>query len=180
MHFGGTFNREFTKNGPSYTYDGGQVHKVGKISVEWVKIRTLLLIITKAFAKHGPNNINVYTLNDGIRFRVDNDDDLKFQWETLPSDQDGVTHIYCINGVPTGSKFTHELISDSQASTVTNQAPQLPLPLLRPLEKLPVKRRSKEYVKEQAYNEAGLDVFVDMSEFEGLSTQESFGKFSDQ
>lgn len=130
LHYGGNFTSEHTKFGPSYRHNGGEVFVMGKIGIEGLTFQCLLKMIRQTFEKYGPRNLTVYTINDGIRSRVDDDADLSFQWQTLPADEDGFTHFYCVNGDYKGSSVMHEMLSsyipsmDKQTPSITVSNPK--------------------------------------------------------
>lgn len=182
--------RKESNNGPLYDYEGGDVTYVGIISGVF-DFDQFLKMMTSSFNRICEGNYHVYALIDGIRFRVDNVDDINFHWEILPVDEEGFTHLYCCNDQSTIKETSIAGIMP----TVTTEIQPLPAtsehsaPLSftsfitshfgsqhassTPVKKLPVKRKLPDLVNEDS--ESSQFQFDGLTQNPTFPTQQSQG-----
>lgn len=195
LHYGGDFLTEESDVGALYKYEGGRVYDLGSVFGGGLTFDNFKKMITVVFTRNGAKNICIYALNEGVKFRVDDDDDLNFQWQILPFDELGYTHFYCFNENDFDSPLK-TIPKDPITSSQTEQPPSLKKladtpprstrskshlsPLVpelsnkSPLKKLPVKRKLPTEISDIT-PEADFDLFVDFTHFGDVCTQESQG-----
>lgn len=119
-HFGGTFTRYESNFGSMYKYEGGEVSSLGIVSGV-IDFKSFMKKMTDSSSKICGGNLIIYALIDGIRFRVDDINDLSFQWEVLQSDENGFIHFYCVD-----DQISQNINSSAPAFTRQNSPSVLP------------------------------------------------------
>lgn len=181
LHYGGVFTSENSIFGTIYKYDGGDVYDLGTTFGGGLKFEHLLKMMRTVFATKGAKNLTVYVLNDGIRSRVDDDDDLDFQWQILPVDEGGYIHFFCVNGEtasstatvsvpPKGNSPFMQYLTTKTSKETNNENKKK----ASPVKKLPVKRKLDGILHEAETNNVNMELIVDLTEY---FTQQTQGKF---